>query len=94
MLPRGPPPFTRRVTVASGSLSRSPKREAAQSVLPSAAVATGEQLWIVRARSAISRAVIAVCAAFNKFYYEQRILADDAAVRTARYRNFTASKSG
>ena len=32
----------------------------------------------------ISRQVIAVCAAFNKFYYEQRIMADDPAVRNAR----------
>ncbi len=32
----------------------------------------------------VSRQVIAVCAAFNKFYYEQRIMADDPAVRNAR----------
>ena len=32
----------------------------------------------------VSRAVIAVCAAFNRFYYEQRIMADDPAVRNAR----------
>ncbi len=32
----------------------------------------------------VTRAVMAVCAAFNKFYYEQRIMADDAAVRGAR----------
>ena len=32
----------------------------------------------------VTRAVMGVCAAFNKFYYEQRILADDAAVRQAR----------
>lgn len=32
----------------------------------------------------VTRAIIALCAAFNKFYYEQRIMADDAAVRQAR----------
>ena len=32
----------------------------------------------------VTRAIIAICAAFNKFYYEQRIMADDAAVRQAR----------
>ncbi|MEA4940618.1 MAG: arginine--tRNA ligase [Christensenella sp.] len=32
----------------------------------------------------VTRAVMGICAAFNKFYYEQRILADDAAVRQAR----------
>ncbi len=32
----------------------------------------------------VSRQVIAVCAAFNKFYYEQRIMHDDPAVRNAR----------
>ncbi|MCE5188822.1 MAG: arginine--tRNA ligase [Eubacteriales bacterium] len=32
----------------------------------------------------VTRAVTGICAAFNKFYYEQRILADDAAVRQAR----------
>ena len=41
----------------------------------------------------VSRAVIAVCAAFNKFYYEQRILADDAAVRTARLALTDAARS-
>lgn len=41
----------------------------------------------------VSRAVIAVCAAFNKFYYEQRILADDAAVRTARLALTYAARS-
>ena len=32
----------------------------------------------------VTRAIIAICAAFNKFYYEQRIMADNAAVRQAR----------
>ena len=32
----------------------------------------------------VTRAVMAVCAAFNKFYYEQRIMADDETVRQAR----------
>lgn len=32
----------------------------------------------------VSRAVIAVCQAFNKFYYEQHILSDDPAERNAR----------
>ncbi len=32
----------------------------------------------------VSRAVIAVCAAFNKFYYEERIMADEPDVRAAR----------
>ena len=32
----------------------------------------------------VTRAVMAVCAAFNKFYYEQRIMADDQTVRQAR----------
>ncbi len=32
----------------------------------------------------VTRAIIAICAAFNKFYYEQRIMADDAIVRQAR----------
>jgi arginyl-tRNA synthetase len=32
----------------------------------------------------VTRAIIAICAAFNKFYYEQRIMADDASVRQAR----------
>ncbi|MEN6339692.1 MAG: arginine--tRNA ligase [Clostridiaceae bacterium] len=32
----------------------------------------------------VSRAVIAIASAFNKFYYEQRIMADDEAVRVAR----------
>jgi len=32
----------------------------------------------------VTRSIIAICAAFNKFYYEQRIMADDAAVRQAR----------
>jgi len=27
---------------------------------------------------------MSICSAFNKFYYEQRIMADDAAVRQAR----------
>jgi len=41
----------------------------------------------------VSRAVIAVCAAFNKFYYEQRILADDLAVRKARLALTDAARS-
>lgn len=32
----------------------------------------------------VSRAVMAVASAFNKFYYEQRIMADDPATRNAR----------
>ncbi len=32
----------------------------------------------------VTRAVMGICAAFNKFYYEQRIMADDAALRQAR----------
>ena len=32
----------------------------------------------------VTRAVIGICAAFNKFYYEQRIMADDETVRQAR----------
>ena len=32
----------------------------------------------------VSRAIIGVCSAFNRFYYEQRIMADDPAVRNAR----------
>ncbi len=32
----------------------------------------------------VSRAVIAICAAFNRFYYEQRIMADEPAARNAR----------
>ena len=32
----------------------------------------------------VSRAVMAICQSFNRFYYEQRIMADDAAERNAR----------
>ena len=32
----------------------------------------------------VSRAIVAIASAFNKFYYEQRIMADDPAVRNAR----------
>ena len=32
----------------------------------------------------ISRSLIAVASAFNKFYYEQRIMADDPKVQAAR----------
>lgn len=32
----------------------------------------------------VSRAVIEICSAFNRFYYEQRIMADEPAVRNAR----------
>ncbi len=32
----------------------------------------------------VTRSVIGICAAFNKFYYEQRIMADDGSVRQAR----------
>ena len=32
----------------------------------------------------VTRSVMRLCTAFNKFYYEQRIMADDAAVRQAR----------
>ncbi len=32
----------------------------------------------------VSRAVMAVCQTFNRFYYERRIMADDPAVRNAR----------
>lgn len=41
----------------------------------------------------VSRAVIAVASAFNKFYYEQRIMADDEAVRTARLALTDATRS-
>ncbi|MEN6595995.1 MAG: arginine--tRNA ligase [Clostridiaceae bacterium] len=41
----------------------------------------------------VSRAVIAVASAFNKFYYEQRIMADDAAVRTARLKLTDATRT-
>lgn len=32
----------------------------------------------------VARSVIAVCAAYNKFYYEQRIMTDDVRLKTAR----------
>ena len=32
----------------------------------------------------VARAVIEVCASFNKFYYDNRIMDDDPAVRAAR----------
>ena len=32
----------------------------------------------------VSRAVMAICQAFNRFYYQQRIMAEDAALRNAR----------
>lgn len=32
----------------------------------------------------VSRSIVAICAAFNKFYYEQRIMDDDPKVRNAR----------
>jgi arginyl-tRNA synthetase len=32
----------------------------------------------------VSRAVTAICQSFNKFYFDQRIMADEANVRTAR----------
>ena len=32
----------------------------------------------------VSRAVMVICQAFNRFYYEQRIMTDDAALRNAR----------
>ena len=41
----------------------------------------------------VSRAVIAIASAFNKFYYEQRIMADDEAVRTARLALTDATRS-
>ena len=41
----------------------------------------------------VSRAVIAVASAFNKFYYEQRIMADDEAVRAARLALTDATRS-
>jgi arginyl-tRNA synthetase len=41
----------------------------------------------------VSRAVIAVASAFNKFYYEQRIMADDETVRTARLALTDATRS-
>lgn len=40
----------------------------------------------------VTRSVINLCAAFNKFYYEQRIMADDAAVRQARLALTDATK--
>ena len=41
----------------------------------------------------VSRAVIAVASAFNKFYYEQRIMADDEVVRAARLALTDATRS-
>jgi len=40
----------------------------------------------------VTRSVINLCAVFNKFYYEQRIMADDAAVRQARLALTDATK--
>ncbi len=40
----------------------------------------------------VSRAVVAIAAAFNKFYYEQRIMADDPAVKAARLALTQATK--
>jgi arginyl-tRNA synthetase len=41
----------------------------------------------------VSRAVIAICAAFNKFYFEQRIMADTPDVRAARLALTDATRS-
>ncbi len=40
----------------------------------------------------VSRAVVAIASAFNKFYYEQRIMADDPAVKAARLALTQATK--
>ncbi|MDO4568618.1 MAG: arginine--tRNA ligase [Clostridia bacterium] len=40
----------------------------------------------------VARAVIAICAAFNRFYYEHRIMEDDPAVRNARLALTDAAK--
>ena len=41
----------------------------------------------------VSRAVMAICQAFNRFYYQQRIIADDPAVRNARLALTEATES-
>lgn len=40
----------------------------------------------------VSRAVMAICQAFNRFYYERRIMADEPAVRNARLRLTDAAR--
>jgi hypothetical protein len=54
MQPAGPPPSSLTVSEAPGFFSVLPIIEAAASVLPRAAVTTGVDLWISRARSVIS----------------------------------------
>ena len=46
-----------------------------------------------RRRISFPAAVIAIASAFNKFYYEQRIMADDEAVRAARLALTDATRS-
>jgi arginyl-tRNA synthetase len=41
----------------------------------------------------VSRAVIAVCSAFNKFYYENRIMDDDPSIRNARLALTSAART-
>ncbi len=41
----------------------------------------------------VSRAVVAVCQAFNKFYYEQRIIGEEESVQTARLALTAAARS-
>ena len=41
----------------------------------------------------VSRAVMAICQTFNRFYYQQRIIADDPAVRNARLALTDATRS-
>ena len=41
----------------------------------------------------VTRATMRICTAFNKFYYEQRIMADDVAVRQARLTLTDATRS-
>ena len=41
----------------------------------------------------VARAVMAICRAFNRFYYEQRIMADDMAQRNARLALTDAARS-
>lgn len=41
----------------------------------------------------VSRAVVAICQAYNKFYFEQRIIGEEPAVQTARLALTAAAKS-
>ena len=64
MVPSGPPPLIWRVREPCSSLSMSPMREAPSRVRPRAAAPMGRSLWMFRARSTMSRPVMA--AAFTK----------------------------